>query len=260
MGGAEVLALKLLLTPLLVGGASLIARRWGSAVGGWVVGIPFTSGPVTLFIALSHGAHFAAAVATGIMAGTASQVAFALGYSWCARRWGWRVCLAVATVAFGVLTGALLGFSTGPLVTFAFAMASISVAFAILPRPRAFTPARNALPAWDIPARMLVATCLVIALTEGAALLGPRLAGLLAPFPLYAALLSVFSHRLNGAEPAIAVWRGLLLGLFAFAGFFLALALLLEQLGVAVAFTIAVVVAVAVQLLSLAVGRRLRIA
>jgi hypothetical protein len=35
---------------------------------------------------------------------------------------------------------------------------------------------------------------------------------------------------------------------------------LLEQLGVAVAFTIAVVVAVAVQLLSLAVGRRLRIA
>ena len=42
-----VLALKLILTPLLIGGASLAARRWGPAIGGWLVSLPLTSGPVT---------------------------------------------------------------------------------------------------------------------------------------------------------------------------------------------------------------------
>jgi hypothetical protein len=49
---------------------------------------------------------------------------------------------------------------------------------------------------------------------------------------------------------------GLMLGLFAFAGFFVMLALLLEPDGVAVAFIVAFVVALAAQALSLTTGRR----
>src|SRR3989454_11639034 len=45
------LALKLVLTPLLVGAASLAGRRWGSAGGGWVVGISFTAPALPPFFA-----------------------------------------------------------------------------------------------------------------------------------------------------------------------------------------------------------------
>ncbi|HET7343490.1 MAG TPA: hypothetical protein VFL90_18640, partial [Methylomirabilota bacterium] len=61
MDSAAILLLKLAATPLLIAGASLAGRRWGPAVGGWLVGLPLTSGPVAVFLALEHGAAFAAA-------------------------------------------------------------------------------------------------------------------------------------------------------------------------------------------------------
>ena len=53
------------------------------------------------------------------------------------------------------------------------------------------------------------------------------------------------------------VLRGLLLGLFALAGFFLTTALYLETAGIALAFAAAIVVALVLQAASLFVGRRL---
>jgi hypothetical protein len=103
------------------------------------------------------------------------------------------------------------------------------------------------LPRWDIPTRMVVATAFVLLLTGVAPALGPRLTGLLAPFPLYAAVLTVFAHHLQGAAPAALVLRGLLLGLFAFAGFFLILAASIERVGIIPAFAAAVAVALALQ-------------
>jgi hypothetical protein len=70
-------------------------------------------------------------------------------------------------------------------------------------------------------------------------------------------VLAVFSHRLQGAEAAVSVLRGLLLGLFAFAGFFLTVAQLLETNGIAGAFGAAILVALALQGISLAASRRL---
>jgi hypothetical protein len=260
LGSTETLILKLVLTPLLVGGASLAARRWGSEIGGWVVGIPFTSAPVTFFLALGQGLDFATQAAIGILAGTVSQAAFALAYAWCARRWGWVTSVGVATLAFTAITVALLQFSATAWLTWSAAMAVLVLSLLLMPRPRAVGVAAAALPRWDIPARMVVATLLVVGLTEAAPVLGPRLAGLVAPFPLYATVLAVFSHRLQGAEPAVRVLRGLLLGLFAFAGVFLTIALLLNVYGIAIAFAAAAVVALAMQALSLFVGRRLAIA
>ena len=80
------LALKLVLTPLLIGAASLAGRRWGPGVGGWLVGLPLTSGPIAFFIALRDGVSFAGAAAVGILAGTISQAAFSVAYGWLAAR------------------------------------------------------------------------------------------------------------------------------------------------------------------------------
>jgi hypothetical protein len=84
--GVESLILKLAVTPALIGGASLAGRRWGAAVGGWLVGIPFTSAPIALFLALDHEVSFAASASVGMLLGTISQAIFCLAYSWSASR------------------------------------------------------------------------------------------------------------------------------------------------------------------------------
>ena len=257
LGATESLALKLVVTPILVGAASMAARRWGSEVGGWLVGIPFTSAPVTFFLAIGPGPHFAAQASVGILAGTLSQAAFALAYAWLAGKWGWGICLGAATVAFAAVTVVLVYVKASAPATFAAAAVVLVISLALMPRRSSIAARAVTLPDWDIPARMVVGTVLVVGLTAAAPLLGPRLAGLISPYPLYATVLAVFSHRLQGAASAVSVLRGLLLGLFAFAGFFLTVAQLLEPDGIALAFGAAIAGALAIQAVSLFAGRRL---
>ena len=82
----SLLAIKLIVTPLIVLAATLAARRWGDAVGGWLVGLPLTSGPVSVFLALERGPAFAAHAADGSLAGVVAQAAFCFGYAALARR------------------------------------------------------------------------------------------------------------------------------------------------------------------------------
>src|SRR5262249_12756510 len=77
----ETLVLKVLVTPALIGGASLAARRWGHQVSGWLVGLPLTSGPIAFFLALERGTSFAAAAAIGSLAGAVAEAAFCVAYA-----------------------------------------------------------------------------------------------------------------------------------------------------------------------------------
>lgn len=244
----NTLALKLILTPALIAAASLAGRRWGTAVSGWLVGLPLTSGPITLFLALNHGASFAAAAATGVLAGAISQAAFCLAYGWLALRARWPFTVAAACLAFAAATFALHTLTLPPVPLFLVVVVTLALALRLLPRSyaKAPRPAKSDLPSWDLPVRMVVATAFVVLLTEVAPILGPHLTGLLAPFPLYAAILAIFAQQ-QGPAAAIGVLRGLLLGLFAFAGFFLALALLLEHTAIAPAFAVAILVALTIQ-------------
>jgi uncharacterized membrane protein (GlpM family) len=123
--------------------------------------------------------------------------------------------------------------------------------------PQAEDPPTDApLPWWDLPARMALATGFVVLLTGIAPALGPHLTGLLAPFPVYAIILTVFAQRQQGHAAAVRVLRGLLLGLFSFAAFFVTLALLLERVGIAPAFICATLSALAAQGCSLWLMRR----
>ncbi len=74
----DVLALKLVLAPVIIGSASLAGRKWGPAVSGWIVGMPLTSGPVIFFVAISHDAAFAGAAALGVISGGLSLASYAL--------------------------------------------------------------------------------------------------------------------------------------------------------------------------------------
>jgi hypothetical protein len=251
----EHLALKLVLTPALIAAASLAGRRWGPGVSGWLVGLPLTSGPVAFFLALDHGAAFAAAAAVGSLAGTAAQTAFCLAYGWLARRSPWPLALLAGAVAFGAVSAALERRALVLTPLFVGAVVVLAAGIRLMPETVTAAPA-GSLPRWDLPARMVVATALVLLLTGLAPILGPRLAGILATFPVFAGILAAFAHRLQGPGSAAGVLRGLLLGLFSFAGFFFVLGALLERAGIAPAFSAALLVALGLQAGSLRAARR----
>jgi hypothetical protein len=247
----DTLPLKLTVTPVLILAASLASRRWGESVGGWFVGLPLTSGPVCFFLALDLGADFAAASCLGSLAGVVAEAAFCLGYGFVARSLGWPVAIVAATVGF-VLAATIAQFAGLPLWPLtATACAALSLALWLLPNLGRGSKELPRLPPWDIPVRMIVATSLVLGLTALAPYAGPRLSGLLATYPVFAAVLAVFSQRGRGAAAAIQVLRGLLTGLFAFIGFFAALTLSLPPLGIAAGFAIATLVALSIQAASL---------
>jgi uncharacterized membrane protein (GlpM family) len=245
----ESLILKLVLTPALIGAASLAGRRWGAAVGGWLVGIPFTSAPIALFLALDHGASFAASASVGMLLGTISQAIFCLAYSWSAgRRVPWLASFGSGCVGFAASTVVLQLLSV-PLVPASLAtlLALVVVLFLVPRAPDESESPATSPPRWDIPARMVVATVFVVLLTAVAPVLGPYLSGLLSPFPLFGAVLVVFVHRSEGATSAMKLLRGLLFGLFAPACFFMALCALIEPLGIGLGFAAASATALVAQ-------------
>jgi hypothetical protein len=250
MGGsvAHNVAVKVVVTPLLIGGASLAGRRWGHRVSGWLVGLPLTSGPVAFFLATDQGADFASKAAVGMLAATISQVAFALAYRTVARR-GWLAPFAAGCAGFAATTVGLAYLHWPALPTFALVTATLVAGYAVTRQPDPAAPTAIALrkPArWDIPVRMAAATAVVLAITTLAPIIGPHLAGLLSPFPVFGAVLALFTHHTHGPASGIAVLDGLIMGLAAPAVFFLALALTLPPLGL-VSFAIATVAALIVQ-------------
>lgn len=252
----DTLALKLIVTPLLILAASLASRRWGETVGGWFVGLPLTSGPVCFFLALDQGTGFAAGAGLGCLGGAAAEAAFCLAYGKIARHRGWPAALGAASLAFagGAAVMAMAGLPLAELLIAVWA--ALVAALALMPRFVAGTALPPAPPAWDIPARMVVATGLVLVLTALAPRFGPLLSGLLATYPVFAAVLAAFSQHGRGPAAAVQVLRGLLLGLFGFTGFFAVLALSLDPLGIAGGFAAATAVALAIQAGTLVLVRR----
>ncbi|HUM16938.1 MAG TPA: hypothetical protein VL086_14685 [Candidatus Nitrosotalea sp.] len=240
------LILKLLVTPALIGAATLVGRRWGQSIGGWLVGLPLTTGPVAFFIALDHGAAFAAAAVVGSLVGAIAEAAFSVAYGRSAARGGWPRSLLVGSVAYAAVAAVLQGLVLGPLLLFGLVIVALIVALGLMPAGETAAVLAPP-PPWDLPARMVLATAVVLVLTALAPRLGARVSGLLATYPLFAAILTAFGHRLQGAGAAVSVLRGLLFGLFSFAAFCLVLAVGLVPLGIAGAFAAAIAVALLVQ-------------
>src|SRR4051794_30357484 len=129
-----VVALKLTLTPTVVALATLAARRFGPAVGGWLVGLPLTCAPVVLFVALEHGAGFAARVSTAAVGGVTAEVAFVIAYfALAARGAGWLTSLAVATGVFAGVAAAVEAAHASVVPLLACAFGSLVVALRVVP-------------------------------------------------------------------------------------------------------------------------------
>ncbi len=249
------LLLKLLATPALVGIAGWSSRRWGPAVGGWFAGVPITSGPISLFLALEYGTAFATDAALGTLYAMPSIAAYGIAYAWLARRGGsWLACLMASQGAYGATFLLLHLITPSPLLVFALAVAGVIAGIASIglrDRPMLVSLSSNLV----LALRVGVATAMVLLITAVAPWLGPALSGFVATILVVAAVLAAAGHREHGAPGGIAVVRGLMLGQVSFLGFYTVVWTQLATLGVAATYLLALVAAGVIGLL---VARGLR--
>jgi hypothetical protein len=249
--------LKVLLTPGLIAAATLLARRWGPGVGGTLAGLPLTSTPLSIFLALEQGPAFAASAAAGTLLGLLSQGALCLAYAWTARRAPWWVSAFAGVTAFLAAT-LVLGHVTLPLwPAFALVCGLLLLTAVAIPtaaaRPGPIRPLRG-----DLPMRMIVAAVIVVGLTALAPGLGPTWTGLLSPFPVFALVLGGFTHRSQGPGAAARLLRGVVLGSLSHATMFVLIASLLVARGLPWTYTAASLGALSVNALALLLARRPR--
>ncbi len=233
------------MTPLLIAAATLIGRRWGPGVSGWLIGFPLTSGPVSVILALQYGTAFAVQAAVGNLGGLISICAFNLAYSFISRRGNWLASAVSAALAFVIVTAILNSFPLALLPTFALALVAIGLTLQLIPKHTLEVAASQA-PRWDLPARMIVATTFVITLTGLAPLLGPQLSGLITPFPVFGTVLAAFAHHQQGAAAAHNLLRGMTVSLLGVTGFILVVGGLLTSVGIGWTYALAVAVVIAV--------------
>ncbi len=253
----DVLLIKLVLTPLLVAALTLIGRRWGSAISGAIAGLPLTSGPVSLFLAIEQGKNFAVEAATGTVIGLFAVAAFCLAYSLGAQRTNWLVSTFAGLAAF--LIAALLGtFMPARLLpAFVIVVFFLAIIFRIMPHPKNPKSPVTVPPAkWDLPLRMGIATALVFLLTAIAPTLGPHTTGLISPLPVFGGVLAVFAHRHSGMGDAQRVLRALVLASIAFAVFFLIVGTMLVRWNYIVTYSAATIAALFLNALLFAKLRR----
>ena len=215
-----ILVFKLIVTPFFIGMVTLAGRKWGPTVSGLLMGLPLTSAPISVFLAIQYGAAFAARSAPGNLAGQASVCIFCLAYSLSAQKLGWIPCTFLSLFSFLVSTYIWNQITLTLLPAVAILGIVICLVLWLMPKGTA-TIMPISPPRWDLPARMLLAAAFVIALTTFANTLGPHLSGLIAPFPVFGTIITAFTHRQQGPVAAARLLRGIVFGSLAYTAFFL---------------------------------------
>ncbi len=253
---STLLAWKLFLVPAFIGMMSLAGRRWGPAISGWLVGLPVVAGPIVLFLAVEQGTAFASGAAHGTLLGLASLSAYVLVYGRLSRRIGWTGSLLAGWAAFFLFTLVLDRIPAPPLaLAFPAVCGTFLLVLRLLPEVDAIDDASET-PGWEVAARMAAGAALVLAITGAAKILGPRLSGLLTPFPVATTVFSVFTHHFQGHAAAVRLLRGLAAGSFTLAVFFLVVGAKLEAWGIPASYGAATAACHQAQAGSLVVMRR----
>ncbi|MEE1924145.1 hypothetical protein V0R50_20035 [Pseudomonas sp. 148P] len=236
--------LKLIVTPLLMWAVSLASRRWGGLLGGLLSGMPITSALVMVFLCLEQGSGFAVNAVPGALGGLAAVQASYACYLFSSRRVGIVPTVLVSLGCYGIAAYVLTHWAGLPL---AIGVALCLVALLVWATGREARPAQLAQIKprwWEIPLRMVAATSLLMLTTGTAQWLGPAVSGMLAPIPVIAWPLVVFSHVQGGRYSMAGMIRGNAIGGVGVIAFYLVIGHLLDHLGIALTFFLAVALAV----------------
>jgi hypothetical protein len=244
IGETMLIALKVLLAPLLVATCALIVHRWGSVAGGWLLGLPLVSGPVSVMLVLEHGPRFARDAATGTLLGLVAAATFCVSYAVVAsvRSW-WHALLVASASCLGV----------AGLLAWAHPDFSLSVAILLIALAayawRLGTPVQADAPpepsTSSLALRMVISGVAVFVVTSSASALGASVAGVLAPLPVVLAITTASLHRGGDRDVASNLLRGTLAGTWGGVAFFAVIGLLMAPGYVVETYVLALAAALA---------------
>jgi hypothetical protein len=111
-------------------------------------------------------------------------------------------------------------------------------------------------PRWEVFATMAASTLLVVSISGLADLLGRQLSGLVSNTPVFISIFGAFTHRFSGRGAVVQFIRGVVVGSFSFATFFLVMGRVLAILGVLPAFGLAPFTAISLNWFFILLARR----
>jgi hypothetical protein len=236
---ALTLIVKMAITAGFVLAATVTAERAGPLVGGLVATLPIGAGPVYVFLALDHDAHFIAQGAVASLAINAVNVIFATVYVLLAQQRSLLVSLAVGLAVWAAL--ALLIHWLHWTVVTALAMNIMVLGVCLwLVRPLRHVTMPPLRTRWYDLAMRAALVAILVGVTVGLSFrIGPGGSGVLAVFPVVLISIMLILHRRVGGKPAAAVLANAPLGLVGFAFACAVLHFSAEPLGVPLALTLA---------------------
>ncbi|MEJ2378793.1 MAG: hypothetical protein P8Y71_26555, partial [Pseudolabrys sp.] len=242
---ALTLLVKMAVTAGFVVTATVAAERAGPLIGGLVATLPLGAGPVYVFLALDHGAHFIAASAINSLAINNVNVTFALIYALLAQTQPLIISLPLALVAWFVLGWgvhvvhwSLLSAGLTNLIVL-----PTCIALARPLRHVRIPPVRTYW--YDLALRAAMVAALVGVTVTLSYRIGPGGSGILAVFPIILISIILILHRRAGGKPTAAVMANAVLGLIGFACACVVLHFTAVPLGAALGLTLALATSVA---------------
>ena len=200
-----ILAFKLATAPILILCLTLLSRKYGPAVGGMLMGVPLITGPISVFTA--HGASFAQHAAVANFVGQVSTCIFCFTYALLAKRLNVAMTVLCSAGAFFAATLIWNEFEWTVASGLGLLLAAILLLMTML-KPVNIDAAAKVTIRFDLTLRMLVSAAFVLLITFLTGHVGAKLSGLLAPFPVFVLILSVFTHHQMGAGAASNLLEG----------------------------------------------------
>ncbi len=240
----SLVAAKIVITPVLMWVVSAAARRWGSLIGGLLSGLPLTSAPISIYLAVEQGERFAFDAAIGSVTGLGAVSLAYMAYAFSAPRVTVVKAVCVGLLAFLGGGFALHGIAhLGLWLNAAIDLALMATVLTLCP-PSGQAVGRARPPRWDMPARLVAATTLVMLVSTLAPSLGPALSGLLAPIPVISWPLIVFARLQDGVAASLDVVRGSVQGAFGVLTFYICLYLMLGHVSIVLAYAASIAASV----------------
>ncbi|MGI8527297.1 MAG: hypothetical protein ACR2K5_14200 [Pseudolabrys sp.] len=246
---ALTLIVRMAVTAAFLLAATVIAERAGPLIGGLVATLPISAGPVYVFLALDHDAHFIGQSALGSLITNAINVVFALTYVLLAQKRSLAISLSGAFAAWIVLIWAA-GFVhwtlTAALVLNA---AVVGGAYWLCNHLRHVAAPRVDARWYDLVMRAAMVALLVGVVVTLSFQIGPTASGNFAVFPIVLTSIILILHRRVGGPATAAVMANAVIGLAGFGVALVVLALTADRLGSALALSLTLAASVGCNLL-----------
>lgn len=248
---------KLIGAPLFLAAATLAARRWGETVGGLIIALPLVSGPISVVLAVEHGAAFAVNAALGSLVGNAALAFFGFVYAAVCPK-GRLLAVLTGLAAFAASSWLLQAFNLTLWPLFILTAVLLTVSAYLIPVPKTSVKPHRP-PKYDLCLRMGFMVLMMLAVTGAAPYIGPEASGIISSFPMMALTMALFAQTQSGAGEAQKVMAGLVKGLLSCAVFYWVLSLTLSDAALWQGYAAASVVTLILQgfvLYTLRRGRR----